>query len=294
MKKYILLIIVVLTVSNLTFATITYTAKQTLVMPTIDGILSSGEWDDAAVIPMANPDIVTAPKEGTLVINNAPNPSASDCSGTWYIKWDNSYLYVACRVYDNIFKWLMPSPGPYNGQDAMQLCFNLGNDPCAVFVDGSGTKTVIFDIAPQNSSGTGSSLYRHGQTLPFEGTLFAVGGELLSDGYVVEAKLAWSLFDTGYSPMQGDAHGIGLMLVDFDSFAPRTLMTDFGNGENVINTPSKWNKLILAGSDGCGEWGFPSGDLDKNCKVDFNDFAILAAHYMECSEPGNSNCSDSR
>jgi len=292
MKRYISLI-VVLTVSHLAVATITYTARNTAVLPTIDGILDCGEWDDATTILMVYPNIVTAPKEGSLVINNAPNPGSADCSGTWYVKWDNQYVYIACRVYDNVFKWLQSTPGPYNGQDAVQLCFNLGNDPCAVFVDGKGTKTVIFDIVPQTSSGTGPSIFRHGDVLPVDADC-AVNGQILSDGYIVEAKIAWSLFDAVYSPQIGDAHGIGLMFVDFDSFAPRTLMTDFGNGQNVIGTPSKWNKLILSGADGCAEWGFPDGDINKDCKVDFEDFALLAGDYMKCSDVGNPNCSDVR
>lgn len=40
----------------------------------------------------------------------------------------------------------------------------------------------------------------------------------------------------------------------------------------------------------CGDWGYPAGDINKDCKVDFIDFALMATSWLECTEPGNPNC----
>ncbi|MFH1614722.1 MAG: hypothetical protein ABIG61_06535 [Planctomycetota bacterium] len=40
----------------------------------------------------------------------------------------------------------------------------------------------------------------------------------------------------------------------------------------------------------CGDWGYKHGDLDRNCKVDFKDFAIFAEDWLECTVPEEEGC----
>lgn len=42
----------------------------------------------------------------------------------------------------------------------------------------------------------------------------------------------------------------------------------------------------------CGDPGttYASGDINKDCKVDFFDFAYFAATWLQCTEPNNLNC----
>jgi hypothetical protein len=40
----------------------------------------------------------------------------------------------------------------------------------------------------------------------------------------------------------------------------------------------------------CGDWGYMHGDLDRNCEVDFRDFAIFAEDWLKCTTPGEPGC----
>jgi hypothetical protein len=40
----------------------------------------------------------------------------------------------------------------------------------------------------------------------------------------------------------------------------------------------------------CGYWGYLKGDLDENCVLDFADLAILAKHWLMCTDPLGSEC----
>ena len=33
-----------------------------------------------------------------------------------------------------------------------------------------------------------------------------------------------------------------------------------------------------------------AGDLDGNCRVDFDDFAVLASEWLECNRPKQQDC----
>lgn len=40
----------------------------------------------------------------------------------------------------------------------------------------------------------------------------------------------------------------------------------------------------------CGQWGYASADLDRNCQVDFKDLTIFIDDWMSCSTPYQINC----
>jgi hypothetical protein len=40
----------------------------------------------------------------------------------------------------------------------------------------------------------------------------------------------------------------------------------------------------------CGAWGFMPADLNRDCKIDLNDFAILASTWLKCTQPFMTGC----
>jgi hypothetical protein len=40
----------------------------------------------------------------------------------------------------------------------------------------------------------------------------------------------------------------------------------------------------------CGDWGYKAGDLNRNCKVDLQDFAVLAQDWLACTMPEQEDC----
>ena len=41
---------------------------------------------------------------------------------------------------------------------------------------------------------------------------------------------------------------------------------------------------------GCGMWGYLAGDINKDCKVDLADFAVLAESWLKCTNPDVPEC----
>ena len=40
----------------------------------------------------------------------------------------------------------------------------------------------------------------------------------------------------------------------------------------------------------CGDWGYPPGDINRDCVVDLIDFALLTGIWGQCSDPSGLNC----
>lgn len=53
-----------------------------------------------------------------------------------------------------------------------------------------------------------------------------------------------------------------------------------------------YNKYFLTVPTTCGSPGtvYLPTDVDKNCRVDFRDFALIAANYLKCTNPQDPNC----
>ncbi len=281
----LLYMITVLCISISAFAKINYNIPYASVVPTYDGVISAGEWDDALAVNVSYADFVTN-GIGAQVSGETLAPTAADISGVYYFKWDETYLYMAFAVTDDMLQWRKAYPGPYNGQDAVQLCFNPYNNASAVFE----TSAWIFDIVAETSDAQGADIYRHTGPLNNDPNMTASTISATNDGYVIESAVAWTEIQGSLTATQGDVHGFGLLILDFDGSAVDSLLSDFGNGANVIGQPAQWNTMTLVGADGCGSQGIYLGDVNADCYVDLLDFAILAEQWFDCTDPANADC----
>ena len=206
--------------------------------PTIDGVISAAEAASQLVVPMVWPV-----DTGWEIPGNAP--SAADLSATWYVSWDASNLYISADVKDNSQDWTSAAGGPYNGQDTVQPTFNPHNDPGCGFP----ACAAIYDLAIDNKDGTGAGIYRHGPSGWDASPVSVAGTKDGTAGYVIESAIPWSTaVGGGYTPTNGDVHGLSFILV---SQTPSTqLYTDFGNGSNTIGNSSSWNSITLVPEPG--------------------------------------------
>jgi len=275
--------ITVLCISISAFAKINYNIPYVSVVPQYDGVLNAGEWDDALAVNVSYADFVT---NGIGTSITATTPSAGDISGVYYFKWDETNLYMAFSVTDDLLQWRKTYPGPYNGQDAVQLCFNPYNNASAVFETGAW----IFDIVAETSDTQGADIYRHTGTLNVDPNNIASTISPTNDGYVIEMVIAWDEIKPNLTATQGDIHGLGLMILDFDGSVVDSLLCDFGSGVNVIAQPAQWNTMTLVGEGGCGSQGRYAGDVNADCYVNLLDFAVLAQSWFDCTDPVNADC----
>ncbi len=263
---------------------VNYNVPLSFDAPVIDGDISTG-WSDAFSFTIAYPDIITSPNEGS--VREFIPDNAADLSADIYMKWDFQNFYVGARVYDESLSFLQYYPGPFNSQDVLQMCFNLLNNPAGV----SQGNAPIYDFAISDANDNGPFIYKHAGEL-YSLPNAVIGGTILADGYVLEVKIPWSDY-AGYEATPGDVHGIGFVLVDYDGGYYETTMFDYGkNGVTGIGTVSGWNTITLLGDNDCGLWGIPVGDVNKDCRVDLEDYAIVAADWAKCTDPVAAGCTN--
>ena len=215
-------VIVVLSCAN-AFAVINREAPRVSTPPTIDGVISAAEASSQLVIPMSWPAIGTAPERGTLLVGSAP--SAAALSGTFYVSWDNSNLYLSADVLDDTPSFTLDSQGghvSYNAQDVWQPVFNPNNnrpfaangDPCDPACEGDAG---IWDVVVDTSDGFGPDIYRHGPQMsdPEWASIAIAGTKTGTAGYVLETAIPWAtaMDDAGYVPTVNDVHGLGFILL---------------------------------------------------------------------------------
>jgi hypothetical protein len=278
-----LITITIMCFAVIALANINYEIPFTSSVPDYDGVIGAGEWDDALAVSVSYEDFVIN-GSGATVHGTTPEPN--DISGTYYFKWDQDYLYMAFDVTDDVLMWRKDSPGPYNAQDAVQLCFNPYNNASAVFQEDAW----IFDIVAETADSYGADIYRHTGAINVDPNM--IESTLGSEGYTIEIGLKWSDIKPALSGKVGDVHGLGLIILDFDGSTVDSLITDFGDGANVIGEPTQWNTMSLVGADGCGSQGLYSADINRDCYVDLLDYSFFATQWLGCTDPENPECID--
>jgi len=264
-----------------------YNAKYIETAPVIDGVISAGEWTGAFSFTMSYPSILSTPYNGSSPAGWLTPANAADLSSDVYMAWDDANMYIAFRVYDNNHGWLNYAPGPYNAQDAVQLMFNPGD--FEGHFSTAGASATIIDFVAQTADSAGAGFYGRNDAVFMSDQNVIMEGTVLADGYVIEIKLVNQAF--GIVPVLGESVGMGIILSDADSGTHKYLISDTSTaGVWNVNQTSSWNGFVFVGSDGCGQYGFALGDIDKDCQVGLSDFSFVAADWLKCSDPEDSNC----
>ncbi|MEG2668963.1 MAG: sugar-binding protein, partial [Oscillospiraceae bacterium] len=190
--------------------------------PSIDGVLSDGEWDMNSFVT----------QNDTAKTPYLPEwKGDADCSFKIYRKWDSENFYLAAEVLDNVH---------YQG--------GVGGD----LWQGDG---IQFAIDPGRKNGKGSSLYHeigialnndkkviaHRWVAPLlikQGTLinYKCSIKRLDTKTVYELSIPWSDLVDGSAPKSGDSLGFSLLVNDNDGLGRRgwlDFMGGIGSGKNT-------------------------------------------------------------
>ena len=252
-----------------------YNVPEAVVTPTIDGVVSAGEWSDAKLIQMVYPSFSTLPNVGTVRPGLPPADDDADFSLFWYAKWDSDNLYLMGIIKDDIYNAVL-------GQDEPQLCFNFNNAGTTYLVD-----ACVWNLRNDGSiitNTTNSSAYA-----PSAATVTQTSAT--ADGYVVELKLAWDDFSASYTPAANDVHGFGLACQDHDAGGVREhFYIDYGMGEIAMNDLSTWNTITLVDTLASGENGYYDTDINQDAEVSLLDYAAIADQWLSCTDPEGDDC----
>lgn len=286
--KYAISIMIVCLIATTGFG-LSYTGYYSENAPVIDGVLGSGEWDNAMSFGMEYPSILNSPNEGSMPLPPTyptsflvPDDNA-DLSGQVYVKWDSTAVYFAIRVFDQDIQ----TTGDYgNLQDHVQFLFNPGL--YEGHYSAAGYKATLFELDPAsatvNSRNNGFNVEN------------AVGyaATILSDGFVIEFSYDWA-YCTALglkAPNPGDTIKVSWILLDWENGGYETFMCDSSGDEGAwaMSTAATWNELLFVAADGCGLNGVNSSDVNYDCSVDMGDFATLASSWLNCTDPQDSDC----
>jgi regulation of enolase protein 1 (concanavalin A-like superfamily) len=191
---------------------------STVKPPEIDGHVDS-VWSIASVQYLAVP------------INGSPD-SPSNCSGSWRVLWDVTYLYVIVDVNDNS---LQNDSGSAYLDDSVEFYFDGGNS--------KGPGAPLSDDDRQYTFGWGADEIQ-GTNTNTEGVEHAQVDT--ATGWRIEMKFPWSSLQT-VTPQIGDLIGIDCFINDDDDggdtreYQLATFANDSGDWEH----PSDWGTAIL-------------------------------------------------
>lgn len=202
--------------------------------PTIDGNLS--EWDG-----------VPATRSGTLVFAASTWDGTDDLEAGWQLAWDESFLYAAVTILDDIHAQNQTGNTLFRGDSLdMQFDTDRGGD----FGPRLSPDDFQISLSPGDFAGLAPAAFR------FQGTaddsmLDAPGGHSVQvaaqpqpGGYTLEAAIPWR--DLNLVPSAGLEIGLALNASDNDQpgAAVQEIMKSNAPGR-IFGDPTTWGVLLL-------------------------------------------------
>jgi len=209
-------------------------AARAATPPRIDGVLD--DWPAAAGVTSAY-----------RVYNVAGWDGSADCTAVWQLSWDNTQLYVAVAVTDDIHVQTAAGNQIFRG-DSVDIQFDTAR--AADFGDGLSPDDFQITLSPGDFAARSPTAFRFRGT-PSGAILDAPGGHQVTlaaqrtaDGYTLEAAIPWS--DLALTPQPGLMLGIALNANDNDT--PETAVQEVMMSHvpaRTLTDPTSWGTLTL-------------------------------------------------
>jgi hypothetical protein len=169
---------------------------------------------------------------------------SSDLQASYRVGWDASYLYLAVKVYDDVYAQHETGANLYLG-DSLELL--LSTNP---YGDSAAAGLTAYDYQIGISPGYGDLGDDTEAYLWFpktkEGTLSSVpiGVEKMDGGYRIEFAVPWSVF--GMSPAKGQVYGFAISVSDNDKKDQNVQQTMISSvSTRWLANPASWGLLTL-------------------------------------------------
>ena len=170
-----------------------------------------------------------------------------DLSAQVRLRWDEANLYLAATVHDDVVERNAP---PEKGYASDSFEFFLSLAPDAEFTEPEGEKRTRsgdhqFFFVPGMPDGEYKNAGAWCASLKNDAGL-KVASRITSDGYIIEAAMAWDNLQPGFKPQAGSALGMSFQVPDSDGAGEPTRKCIFwrGNSGNWKN-PALWGRLDL-------------------------------------------------
>ncbi|HSB67499.1 MAG TPA: sugar-binding protein [Anaerolineales bacterium] len=198
--------------------------------PTIDGT-----WDEWTT---------TQYPIKTVVFGSSNWSGSSDLQASYRVGWDSQFLYLAVKVFDDVYVQNATGANLYKG-DSIEVL--LSTSPNA---DSSSLGLTAADyqigISP-GRLGIGQSMEAYlwyPQAKAGSLNNVAMGAVPMTDGYRIEFAIPWSVF--GISPVKGQVFGFAASVSDNDSKTQDVQQTVISSAPHrVLTDPTSWGLLTL-------------------------------------------------
>jgi hypothetical protein len=177
---------------------------------------------------------------------------SADLSGKAMVAWDEDYLYVAARVYDDIHVQNASGEDLFKG-DGIEFLLdrNLSSDFYSQVLSSDDYQVGISSGAPADMSNSDSQPVEPEAYLWYpkasEGPLgeVKIGVVYVDDGYKIESAIPWSVLSV--TPKAGQIFGFTISFSDNDNpdkDVQQTLVTNVPTRR--LTNPTTWGNLTLS------------------------------------------------
>jgi len=203
--------------------------------PTIDGSLSLTEWRVGYLVK-------------DVVFGHVARSGKSDLSATYYIGWDQTYLYLAVEVVDDKFVQVSRGRLLFKGDEVeLQLDADLNGDFATTSLSADDYQ---LGLSPGDFASNAPEAYLWYPSKK-AGSLssISVKSQSTTSGYNLEARIPWSVFDV--TPTAGTHYGFALSVSDDDKagVAAQESLISSVSTRKLVN-PTTWGTLELEPSGG--------------------------------------------
>ncbi|HPS01650.1 MAG TPA: sugar-binding protein, partial [Candidatus Sumerlaeota bacterium] len=202
-------------------------AEPTTTAPTLDGVLSPGEWAGVAYVPLQT------------VPGDAAPADAADLSAKFYVMHDAQYIYVAVDVTDSVQAY-NPATGGNWENDTAEIFFDMDHDHSPGRVQPGGQFGITWD----------GTILGGNLTADFEGKggadSWSAAVATHEGGYAIEFRLLRSAFST---PADGATVGFDVQVQDNDGSGreSRLWWSSTAGLRDPWDYASAWGHLLLKG-----------------------------------------------
>jgi hypothetical protein len=172
----------------------------------------------------------------------------SDLSGTFFLGYDATNLYLAVQVRDDKYVQVSSGRNMYLGDDVeIQFDANLVTDFSSTSLTSDDYQ---IGLTAGNFGTVAPQAYRW-YPRSAEGSLTAVvvKAKQVGDGYALEAKIPWTVF--GVTPVAGNKYGFAISLSDDDQAGTAVQQSMVSSvGTRKLLNPTTWGTLVLAAGGG--------------------------------------------
>lgn len=208
------------------------TAEYAAIKPTLDGIISPGEWQGSILCEDRLERITQSSAKAWK--------GKDDLSLEMHLLWDEEYLYVAAEVKDDVYTMNGNVNKMWDGD-----CVQIGIVEKVAGIE--NTSSAFTELALGEVDGN-AKIYRYshvGGNPETEVTDFNGYIKRSDDTTIYEYAIPWSeLFEKGHTPTEGSVYGFSVCVNDADNGA-RHQWLNYNDGIGSTKDASKFGKLTL-------------------------------------------------